>query len=1043
MTMRSTPPNRPLAAGTLVRVKTDLSRGGLLLDGPPLVLAGKVWRRVKTMNGTVEKFPEELLEPVPGEIETPLELLKQGRFTGPSWLRRALMRIRVTGRLSDVVYSMEATDTDFHAHQFKPVLKMLNSPTDGLLIADEVGLGKTIEAGLIWTELRARYDLSRLLVVCPKTLCGKWRTELAQRFGVDARIMDAQELCDLLSDPVRTRQGFAAIGWMQGLRPPSDWQDDADEGRFPSSPRARLARILRDSASEDPVFDLLVIDEAHHMRNPETGLYKLAELLQPVSSHRIFLSATPIHLKNRDLFSLLRLLDPETFSHESAFVEILQANRPLIAARDEVLRLGSGRDEIAGLLDEAAVHPLLEGNQQLTIVHQELLRGNLDPTHRSSIAWRLEQANLLAHVVTRTRRRDVEDLRVQRDIMDPVLEMDPVEAKFYEAVTAEVSEYALGRTANERFLLSTPQRMLTSSPAAAASYWSSRGPIFAADEDDYDDDDFTTADRPVVDRLCDLVRRLGLTQRLEEVDTKYRHLSDVIRALKRQDPSAKIIVFSSFIPTLEYLERRLHEDGVTSLLLHGSIEEDRDVVLVRFRTDPAADVLLSSEVGSEGIDLQFCWAIVNYDIPWNPMRLEQRIGRVDRFGQRKAKVIVHNLVYAGTIDDRIYQRLYRRLDLCRHALGEFEAILGEPIRELTRVLMDPELTAEEQERRIEQTAQALENRRAEQERLESEAAGLVAHGDYILQTIRAAHDLHRWIKAEDVLLYVRDGLARTFPGSEINPLLPSTDLFEIKLTEQAWTEFADFCAERGMRGLTRLLGSTGSVRYRFTSSVVRSREPNVENISQVHPLVRFVAHLDAREDAATQGAALAVMLDAEHAPPSLGRDTYALACMKWSAGPSTGGDKLAFEACRVADDKMLDSKDAEELATAVAISGKPKPNAGADPFLKRAGEVLESSVIPVLRDGFERYLAEYTAEAEDRAAIQLRTLERHVELQTKRLHEIAEAHRMRGSRSLVAATEGRLRKLIERTSRRRAQIETRRRTSPSFVDICTALVEIV
>ena len=139
-------------------------------------------------------FPEAALEEVSAEFETLTERFSKGRFVSPDWLRRTLSRLRVTGRLSEMIYSMEATDTDFHAYQFKPVLKLLNSPTDGLLIADEVGLGKTIEAGLIWTELRARFDSKRLLVICPKTLCDKWQDELKNRFGVEASIVNAEGL---------------------------------------------------------------------------------------------------------------------------------------------------------------------------------------------------------------------------------------------------------------------------------------------------------------------------------------------------------------------------------------------------------------------------------------------------------------------------------------------------------------------------------------------------------------------------------------------------------------------------------------------------------------------------------------------------------------------------------------------------------------------------------------------------------------------------------------------------------------------------------
>src|SRR5690606_10948814 len=110
---------------------------------------------------------------------SPLDMLESRRLGRPIDLRRTLTHVKLSGRLANVIYSMEATNTDFYAYQFKPVLKILESPSNGILIADEVGLGKTIEAGLIWTELRSRFDMRRLLVLCPAALREKWRRELS------------------------------------------------------------------------------------------------------------------------------------------------------------------------------------------------------------------------------------------------------------------------------------------------------------------------------------------------------------------------------------------------------------------------------------------------------------------------------------------------------------------------------------------------------------------------------------------------------------------------------------------------------------------------------------------------------------------------------------------------------------------------------------------------------------------------------------------------------------------------------------------------
>ena len=400
------PPAAPLLSpGTYVRLKTDPTRAGVLQAGERLQ-ASRRMVPVQFPDGRVSWLPAASLEVVPPVAAPLADRFSEGRVVGPDWLRRTLARIRVTGRLSDVVYSMGATETDFYAYQFKPVLKLLNSPTDALLIADEVGLGKTIEAGLIWTELRARLEANRLLVLCPKTLCAKWQIELDRRFGVDAHIMEnAAELTQLLKRS--NGRGFAAIASMQALRPPKGWddnQEEADDDR--ATPRQQLALLLDQAADGQPLIDLLVIDEAHHMRNPETMLYGLGQLLNAVSLHRVFLSATPIHLRSRDLHSLLRLIDPDTFEYESTLDELIQMNAPIVQARDLLMKPSASAEQINAQLEEARGYDLLSESKTLALIQEDLAARPLDQPTRAELASRLEQANQLANYVTRTRRRD-------------------------------------------------------------------------------------------------------------------------------------------------------------------------------------------------------------------------------------------------------------------------------------------------------------------------------------------------------------------------------------------------------------------------------------------------------------------------------------------------------------------------------------------------------------------------------------------------------------------------------------------------------------
>ena len=440
-----------------VRLRRDPTRIGIT-TGRTRDQRGRVTIQVMFPDAT-QYVPDDQLELVPEEQESPVDLLEQGKLGKPLDLRRVLTHARLSGRLADIIYSMEATNTEFYAYQFKPVLKFLETPTKGILIADEVGLGKTIEAGLIWTELRSRFDMRRLLVVCPAVLREKWVAELRGRMGVDARIASPNEVLEELRDPGAQLKGFALVTSMQGMRPRKSWQN-RDEDRTAS---ALLARFLDENA-EETLFDLVVVDEAHYMRNSETQTHELGRLLRDATAHLLLLSATPVHNRSEDLFSLLRLLDPESFRNKDDFARVLTANRPLVRARDAVLSRNPEPARIAQLIKDARAHPLLKNSRMLETISKELATLDLsEPESRGRIAYQLERANMLGHVVTRTRKRDVVEWRVIREVFSELISMSDREAEIYAEMTEIIVRYAEENHQNPSFLAVTPQRQLSSS----------------------------------------------------------------------------------------------------------------------------------------------------------------------------------------------------------------------------------------------------------------------------------------------------------------------------------------------------------------------------------------------------------------------------------------------------------------------------------------------------------------------------------------------------------------------------------------------------
>jgi len=988
-------------------------------------------------------IPEDQLEPVP-DRETPLDLLLSGRFGRTIDLRRTITHVRLSGRLADVIYSMEATNTDFYPYQFKPVLKLLHSPSNALLIADEVGLGKTIEAGLIWTELRSRFEMRRLLVLCPAVLREKWQAELSHKMGVKAEIVGAAEALKVLRDPASIEKGFALICSMQGLRPPRGWdKDEAEE-----SANVELAHFLESKENEARLIDLLIVDEAHYFRNPETSTNELGSLLRNVSDYAVFLTATPVHNKNNDLFSLLNMLDSDTFQRSDDFANILEANRPLVQARDLSLSDGFCLERLREYLVKASVHPLLANSRQLKALIKTIDETDMQSFEaRSRVAYRLETVNLLGHVVTRTRKRDVKEWRVVRNPVPESIKMSPVEEKFYQMVTAIVVEYSGLADTNHQFLLATPQRMMTSSMPAALHSWQSR----AFDSDPQDEQELSRNAKarahnlmgPLTETLALRAHELVSLEELEAEDSKYARLKEMLTCFCNDHPSEKLVLFSTFRPTLDYLSRRLGEDGISNIVLKGGGTVSKDEILRTFKDPGGPRALLSSEVGGEGVDLQFCRLLVNYDLPWNPMRVEQRIGRLDRIGQAAEQILIWNLFYEDTIDGRIYRRLYEKLDLCKLALGDFETILGEEIRRMTSDLLRDKLSPEDEIRRIDQTALALENIRLEQENLENSASQLVAYGDYILSQVQAARDLHRWITGEDLRAYVMDFFGLHYPGCSFHQKKSDEPFFEVSLSQRARHDLSEYIRKNRLYQPTRLMQTvSSSTRCRFENRVTGELRGHEEIISQFHPLVRFVSS-QIHEKADQLRPSVAVTVDRSRLPGQFSPGIYVIGAAMWSVQGLQTTEKLVFEAWRWSPDRQrLERPEAEQLAVVSASCGADWYDAASTVDLAAVYDLANNDVFGGLSDDYESFVEEIAAQNADRISLQEATLSRHLDNQMNKLRQTRWAHEYAGRASLVKATEGRMKALEDRIGRQRLVIADRKKLTHRFEEILVALINV-
>ncbi len=913
--------------GDKVRLIENPSRIGILgneTDGPP----NRLRMLVHFIDGDEQFVLKGALEKIETTALGPYEMIATGRYGHVQDLRGLMTYYRLSGKLANLIYSLNITNTQFLAYQFKPVLNFLASPCSGILIADEVGLGKTIEAGLIWTELRARQEAKRLLVVCPAMLREKWQLELSDRFGVKAEIVDAGGLLNqltLIKD--RPHESFALIVSMQGLRPPKNWDDEED---LSQSSSAKLARFLNDSDFTEAMIDMVIIDEAHYLRNPETQTYKLGELLRPVTQNLVLLSATPIQLRSRDLFTLLHLLDEDAFPYEYSFERTLQANAPIIQLRDKVLNSVVTQEDFLESIQEALLHRFLDDNEQLNFLKDNPpTEDDLEsPAKRSELADKLDKINPLAKVITRTLKRDVQEFRVQRNPVSIKVHMSDVERYFYDAITNEVRDYCHSLDIPTGFMMTSPQREMSSSMAAAFRGWRQMDDAISLEEADevlYENYGSEISDLhakprlgPLLTRLVDITQEIGSFSVLYEEDSKYLKLWEQLSLYWRLNPGKKVVLFSFYRKTLQYLGERLKKDGVPSVIVYGGM--DKHAALAQFKDVNGPNILLSSEVASEGVDLQFSSLLINYDLPWNPMRIEQRIGRIDRIGQEAEQILIWNFVYADTIDERVYDRLLDRLNIFQRALGSIEAILGDEIQQLARELLSHKLTPEQEIIRIERARVAIENVNRQQETLENEATQLIAHGDFIQNQVRAAKELGRYVTGENLYAYAKDYLVREFPGTRFTSSFDNQFEVNIDLSVEATISFAEFLAANRLQSSTKLL-TTNKPKMLFENKVGKT-PPTIEKVTQEHPLIRFVAE-QIKRNAKGVGYHPVSAIDLHHEYAQTFEDgDYVYAVSRWTISGSREIERLEYVVFDVNRNTLITGDQAEHLVNIAAMLGE-------------------------------------------------------------------------------------------------------------------------
>ncbi|MEM8614354.1 MAG: SNF2-related protein [Cyanobacteria bacterium P01_H01_bin.105] len=962
--------------------------------------------------GPAEKIyrPKNLLE-LCCDDESIEGLIRQGRFGGPDDLRRILTLEKVKGQLTNVFYSMEASQTNFYPHQFKPVLKFLNSPVGRLLIADEVGLGKTIEAMYIWKELQTREEARRLLIVCPAMLRQKWQDDLRQRFNIFADIVDAKELLRRVRLCLEHQQpqAFVCISSLEGLRPGLNW-----EGINTTNARAELARLLDANPSSESLslFDLAIIDEAHYLRNATTSSNRVGQLIRDAAKHLILLTATPIQTDSSNLYQILRIISPDDFFNADIFNNMLEANEPVVHALRHLWASppepAKAREalQLTSAFSYFADNPLLEQIQQsLSDLNQ------VNESERIELGYKLEKVSLLGQYITRSRKRDVLSNRVQRNPQTLEVRFSPLEQEVYNRVSEYIREQSKGKKGAPLFQLISKQRQMASCMVAALEAWKNDASFSAlVDEALWEDfgkipEQHNTSTLPITKPSA--LKKVNI-QELESCDSKYLKLQGFLKEQLQKNPNEKFVIFAYFRGTLKYLQRRLEVANISNCLIMGDMGDDKWATVEQFRQDDGPSVLLSSEVGSEGIDLQHCRFLVNYDLPWNPMRVEQRIGRLDRLGQPAERISIINFSLVDTIEERILERLYDRIQIFEESIGDIESILGQATEKLLVNLFSADLSPKEKEQQAIQTGNALIKNRFLQDELETEAVNMLAFSDHILDSINKSRDQGRWLQPDELLVFVEDCFSRYYPGTVIEPKSNEPRLYNITLSEQAKVDLQFFISKNRCATPTQLHRSGRPVSCFFDPKISGSMGKRNELLDPTHPLILWI-----RERYTTSEQTLhpvsAIKTQANELALSPGLYVYSV--HRWTFSGIKTESQIAYKIIRIDDGYVLSDQGSEAILSTLMKQGQIKPNA--QNFIENIESVITtlSTCDGYLDQAFDGALEDFCIDNENRCNIQEKSARAFAERKQHELESRLERFRQEDKRQIIPATEGQLRKV--------------------------------
>jgi superfamily II DNA or RNA helicase len=839
----------PIAPGTVVRLTARPEVSGAVVS---IDVVGAETRYGVFHDGTVNPYFASQVEALPTKAE-PIQVTAAD-------LHASLTAALLLDKNSDYLHTRNAGRVEFEPYQYRPVLKLVQSDRPRILVADDVGVGKTIEACLVLKELQARKKAESVLVICPRPLVvdDKWRNEL-KRFDEDFAHLDSRTLRWCLEETLR--EGVWPARYRKAILPYSLLDETLLTGQRPQS-RTRVASL--DSLAGELKFDLVIVDEAHHIRNRETKAYQCVQRFVDAADAVVMLSATPIQTHSQDLFTLVNLLRDDLVLEWSDYQVMLEPNEHLYNASQAARTAAEGwQSAVAECLDQA-LHT--EWGRTVMALDPRFaeVRGHLtgdpgDDHLRVRVIRGIEALNTFSEIVTRTRRRDIGQFTTRKPSA-PEVDFTDAQQEVYDAVIALGEKIAVTRAPGipVKFLMSTLYRQAASSITGLAPMIEDlfenrlRGAEMSGEEED-----FSLAPEEVDAFRAEVRAIQSMAQHLDGApDPKVELLRRIVED-KADASNNKVLVFSTFRHTIVYLERKCAEWGLRVGVMHGGVpDDDRKAIRRRFKlskADPDAfDVMLCSEVGTEGLDYQFCNTLVNYDIPWNPMRIEQRIGRIDRRGQTSETVAIINLLTRGTIEAEIYWRCLSRIGVFHHALGGSEKILGDVTNAVVDIATNLKMAPHEREAALKQLADNEIARIEEEQRLEDQQADLLGFTGRSFED-NVAEASSAWLEDAKVANLVKAYFETLQPGRSI-ALRPGR-VARVPLSPETAARIIDDLDAHGelAHRLKRRLRGGKVVLTMTTDATLAEDDEATELLGPTHPLVRVAARTAQRAEPVQAG----------------------------------------------------------------------------------------------------------------------------------------------------------------------------------------------